>query len=141
MNPYSDNSRTFEEKERDWRDVMRALQLAMHGPKLLVPALSDSRLQDPSKPSSGYSYCATVGDLMKNSTIYLCCNDRDCGAKIAFRVEYLEKRKDDTWGPDMDIKKNPLPCPKCKSSNTDVFVSYSGLPHGEVSGRLIGVKI
>ena len=30
----------------------------------------------------------------------------------------------------MDIKKNPLPCPKCKSSNTGVLVAYSGLPYG-----------
>ncbi|PCI03424.1 MAG: hypothetical protein COB78_10730 [Hyphomicrobiales bacterium] len=141
MNFYIDNSRTEAEKDRDWFEMMRALHLAINGPRLLVPALSDSRLQDPSKPSSGYSYCATMGDLMKASTIHLKCYNRFCGADMPFRREYLEQFKDEDWGPDMSIKKNPLPCPKCKSTNTGVFVSYSGLPHGEVSGRLIGVKI
>ena len=94
MNPYSDNSRTAAQKERDWYETIKALHFAFYGPKLHVPTMSDFRLQDPSKPSSGYSYCATVGDLMKNSTIYLCCNDRACAAKVPFRVEYLEQRKD-----------------------------------------------
>lgn len=141
MNPYSDNSRTYEEKERDWFEMIRALRDAFSGPKLIVPALSDSRLQDPSKPSSGNAYCETVGSLMKTSTIHLSCNERFCGASVPFRREHLEKYKDEDWGPDMDIKKNPRPCPKCKSSNTGVFVSYSGLPHGEVAGGIIGVAI
>ena len=83
----------------------------------------------------------TISRLMEDSTIYLNCNERSCGAHMPFRREYLEKRKDEEWGPDMDIKKNTPPCPKCKSSNTGVFVSYSGLPHGEVAGGVIGVKI
>lgn len=86
------HSRTFEEKERDWREMVRALHLAFYGPELLVPALSSSRLQDPSKPSQ----------------LYLNCNERSCGLHVPFRREYLEQFKDVVWGPGMNLGRNAL---------------------------------
>lgn len=98
MNPYSDNSRTPAQKERDWYETIGTLHFAFYGPKLHVPTMSDFRLQDPSKPSKSSDVCPTVGDTMQNSTIYGHCDP--CWKNQAHAVPQIAgyPQTADCWG-------------------------------------------
>lgn len=83
-----------------------------------------------------------ISKLMTNSTIYGTCLDRDC--KEFWRDHpldgelLLEKYGERPWGPETKIK---AVCNSCGGRDVRVSVAYSGLPHGEVAGGVIGVEI